>query len=93
MSEKAKPAKRMGQNESAEHLYQPQIIREREGVEIPTEFSPERDLIISRKKSTAQKPNSESFGITLNNLNQGSSGTKKKEKNNINVRVTDFIAD
>jgi serine/threonine protein kinase len=45
-SEKMKPAKRMGQNESSEQLYQPQIIREREGVEIPTEFSPEREMIV-----------------------------------------------
>jgi len=44
------PSKRMGQNESAEHIYHPQIlrekeIREREGMEIPTEYSPDRDVI------------------------------------------------
>jgi hypothetical protein len=67
------PAKRMGQNESAEHLYQPQIIREkeireREGIEIPTEYSPDRDVIALRK-NPIKKQNQESFGIKLNNLN------------------------
>ena len=48
-------------------------------------------MLISRKKSTAQKHNTESFGITLNNLNQGST-EKKKQETNPNIRVTDFIA-
>jgi hypothetical protein len=48
----------MGQNESNEQIYHPQIIREkdareREGdgaKEIPAEFSPERDILVQRKK-------------------------------------------
>ena len=66
--------KRMGQNESQEHLYQPQILRDarqREGDgahEEPSEVSPERDIVVQRKKQTHQ-PNKESFGIKLNNLN------------------------
>ena len=66
----------MGQNESAEHLYQPQILRDarqREGDgahEEPSEISPERDIVVQRKKQTnTQQPNKESFGIKLNNLN------------------------
>ena len=43
-------------------------MREREGEECPTEYSPEREVIAQRKKP-AQKLNKESFGIKLNNLN------------------------
>lgn len=62
----------MGQNESDEQLYQPQILREREfrereGQEIPAEQSPEREIVVQRK---SQKPNKESFGIKLNNFNE-----------------------
>lgn len=81
----------MGQNESKEKLYQPQILREKEfreregdgAKELPAECSPERDLVVQRKKQT-QKPNKESFGIKLNNLNlmSGSnlSGSIKKQQ-------------
>jgi hypothetical protein len=44
----------MGQNESDEQLWQPQILRdrefrEREGQEMIAEQSPERDVIVQRK--------------------------------------------
>lgn len=66
----------MGQNESQEHLYQPQILRDarqREGDgahEEPSEVSPERDIVVQRKKPS--QANKESFGIKLNNLNASS---------------------
>jgi len=66
----------MGQNESQEHLYQPQILRDarqREGDgahEEPSEVSPERDIVVQRKKPN--QTNKESFGIKLNNLNASS---------------------
>ena len=51
MVDKQMPAKRMGQSESAELTYHPQIlrekeIREREGMEYPAEYSPDRDVIV-----------------------------------------------
>jgi hypothetical protein len=50
----------MGQNESSDSMYQPQIIRdkevrEREGdgaKEIPAEISPEREFVAQRKKQS-----------------------------------------
>lgn len=55
-----KTHKRMGQNESDEQLWQPQILRdrefrEREGQEMIAEQSPERDIIVQRKAGKAQK--------------------------------------
>jgi hypothetical protein len=105
MSDKQMPAKRMGQNESAEHLYQPQILREkefreREGLEIPAECSPDRDVIAQRKKPI-HKQNLESFGIKLSNLNMAGSSEKKlqapqdhsaqKSKKKQEIKVSDFI--
>jgi len=93
----------MGQNESNEQIYHPQIIREkdareREGdgaKEIPAEFSPERDILVQRKKQI-QKPNTESFGIKLNNLNFNTGGqplkpVQKHQASATEVKVTDFI--
>ena len=62
--------------ESLEKVYHPQIIRDRDNrerekdgaKEIPLEFSPERDLVVHRKKNEGLK-NKESFGIKINNLN------------------------
>jgi hypothetical protein len=89
----------MGQNESNEQIYHPQIMRdkdkefrEREGdgaKEIPAEFSPERDILMQRKKQT-QKPNKESFGIKLNNLNFNSAVKPKHQVPAAELKITDF---
>ena len=110
--DKKKSDKRMGQGESLEKVYQPQIIRDRDNrerekdgaKEIPQEFSPERDLIVHRKKTEGLK-NKESFGIKINNFNLKSNKRDSdialpKQASEIQVypskqevKVTDFIAD
>lgn len=101
-----KTHKRMGQNESDEQLWQPQILRdrefrEREGQELIAEQSPERDIIVQRKAPKAPKE----YPFKIQNVNEavnttGATAQKPrhgKKKSGAaaqkEIKVIDFIAE
>ena len=53
------------------------------------EVSPEREVLYQRKKNN-KKPNKESFGIKIKNLNDASKN-RSSHTNNEEIKVSDFI--
>ena len=89
----------MGEHESIEKIYLPQIIRDKEAREreqdgakqIPAEVSPERDLVQQRKKP-AQGKNKESFGIKIHNLNSLKKNSDSGVQMSSDLKVSEFLA-